>query len=52
MTTDFTNTGYEVTVKKSDGTTVEIHMDKSYNVWQGHGPGRQAGPGAPPTRGA
>ena len=35
MTTDFTNTGYEVTVKKPDGTTVEIHIHKSYNVWIG-----------------
>ena len=52
VTTDFTNTGYEVTVKKSDGTTVEIHMDKSDNVQQGRGPGGPAGPSAPAAPGA
>ena len=31
-TTDFTGNGYEVTVKKSDGSTVEIHLDNSFNV--------------------
>ena len=52
VTTDFTNTGYEVSVKKSDGTTVEIHMDKFDNVQQGHGPGRPAGPRAAAPPGA
>jgi hypothetical protein len=43
VTTDFPGSGYEVTVTKSDGTTVEVHLDGSYNVVQGpRGPG---GPG-------
>jgi len=36
-TTDFTGNGYEVTVKKSDGSTVEIHLDNSFTVVDGHG---------------
>ncbi len=36
VTTDFTQNGYEVTVKKTDGTTVEVHLDGSFNVMQGH----------------
>jgi len=39
VTTDFTGTGYEVTVTKTDGTQVEVHLDSSFNVEQ-HGPGR------------
>ena len=39
VTTDFTKNGYEVTVTKSDGTQVEVHLDSSFNV--------QTGPGAP-----
>jgi hypothetical protein len=32
--------GYEVTVTKSDGTSVEVHLDSSLNVRQGPpGPG-------------
>ncbi len=38
VTTDFTQTGYEVTVTKSDGSTVEVHLDSSFNAFQG-GPG-------------
>ena len=38
VTTDFTKTGYEVTVTKSDGTQVEVHLDSSFNVMQGPGP--------------
>lgn len=52
VTTDFTNSGYEVTVRKSDGSTVEIHMDRSYNVMQDHGPGGPAGQRATGTAGA
>ena len=37
VTTDFTKSGYEVTVTKSDGSTVEVHLDSSFNVMQGHG---------------
>jgi uncharacterized membrane protein YkoI len=44
VTTDFTGDGYEVTVKKSDGSTVEVHLDKSFNVIQG-GPGGHHGHG-------
>jgi hypothetical protein len=35
VTTDMTGTGFEVTVTKSDGTTTEVHMDSSLNVFQG-----------------
>jgi hypothetical protein len=38
VTTDYTQSGYEVTVTKSDGSTVEVHLDSSFNVLQG-GPG-------------
>jgi len=36
VTTDFHGDGYEVTVTKADGSTVEIHLDSSFNVHQGH----------------
>jgi hypothetical protein len=39
VTTDYVGTGYEVTVTKSDGSTVELHLDGSFNVRQGP-PGR------------
>jgi hypothetical protein len=42
VTTDYFGTGYEVTVTKSDGSTVELHLDSSFDVMQGPGPG---GPG-------
>jgi hypothetical protein len=45
VTTDFTGNGYEVTVTKSDGSKVELHLDSSFNVMQGP-PGR-GGPGGP-----
>ena len=34
-----TGTGYETTVTKSDGSTVEVHLDSSFNVVThgGHG---------------
>jgi hypothetical protein len=35
VTTDFTQNGYEVTVTKSDGSTVEVHLDSSFTVMQG-----------------
>ena len=44
VTTDFTGDGYEVTVTKSGGSQVEVHLDSSFNVMQGHGPGG-GGPG-------
>jgi hypothetical protein len=38
VTTDATGSGYEVTVTKADGSTVEVHMDSSFTVRQGgHG---------------
>jgi hypothetical protein len=37
VTTDVTGNGYEVTVTKSDGTQVEVHLDQSFNV-ANHGP--------------
>ena len=37
VTADFDGSGYEVTVTKSDGSTVEIHLDSSFNVMQGQG---------------
>jgi hypothetical protein len=32
VTTDVSGTGYEVTVTKSDGSTVEVHLDQSFTV--------------------
>jgi hypothetical protein len=48
VTTDYPGTGYEVTVTKSDGSTVEVHLDGSFNELQmpadGHGgPGGSGG---------
>jgi nicotinic acid phosphoribosyltransferase len=37
VTTDHTGTGYEVTVTKPDGSTVEVHLDSSFTVVQGFG---------------
>jgi hypothetical protein len=45
VTTDYTQNGYEVTVTKSDGSKVEVHLDSSFNVMQG--PGGHGGPSAP-----
>ena len=38
VTTDFMGNGYEITVTKTDGTQVEVHLDSSFNVMQGGGP--------------
>jgi hypothetical protein len=43
VTTDFSGHGYEVTVTKSDGSKVEVHLDSAFNAL--HGPG---GPGGMP----
>jgi len=43
VTTDFTGSGYEVTVTKSDGSTVEVHLDSSFAV-----AGPQGGMGGAP----
>ena len=37
VTADFTGTGYELTVTKADGSTVDVHLDGSFNAFQGHG---------------
>ena len=42
VTTDFTGQHYEVTVTKSDGSQMEVHLDNSFNVVQG---GPQGAPG-------
>ena len=55
VTTDFTGNGFEVTVTKTDGAKVEVHLDSSYHVVQGcpGGPGGMHGPGGqPPSNGA
>lgn len=46
VTTDYFGHGYEVTVTKSDGSKVEIHLDKSFNVMAGPG---GCGGGPPPS---
>jgi hypothetical protein len=43
VTTDYRGNGYEVTVTTPDGTSVDVHLDSSFAVMQGRGPG---GPGA------
>ena len=52
VTTDYTKTGYETTVTKSDGTKVEVHLDSSFNVMQGPGGAGGHPPGAPGGAGA
>jgi len=46
VTTDYFGNGYEVTVTKSDGSKVEIHLDSSFAVMGP--PGGPAGPPPPP----
>lgn len=43
VTTNFTGDGYEVTVTKSDGSSVEVHLDSSFNVMDHGGPGGAGG---------
>ena len=45
VTTDYAGSGYEVTVTKSDGITVEVHLDSSFDAMQFGGP-------PPPSTGA
>ena len=57
VTTDFTGSGYEVTITKTNGSKVEVHLDKSFKVMQGpgagmHGGGMHGGPGMPGGYGA
>ena len=53
VTTDFSGDGYELTVTKSDGSKLEVHLDQSFNVMQGHGGSRPGGApeGAPGVAG-
>jgi hypothetical protein len=37
VTSDYTGNGYETTVTKADGSTVELHLDSSFNAFQGGG---------------
>jgi hypothetical protein len=46
VTTDYFGHGYEVTVTKADGSTVEIHLDSSFDVRAGP---RGCGGGPPPS---
>lgn len=48
VTTDFAGSGYEVTVTKPDGSAVEVRLDSSFTVMQGHGPGGPSGGGRGP----
>jgi len=50
VTTDYAGGGYEVTVTKSDGTAVEVHLDSAFKAMQGPGgnhPGGDHPAGAP-----
>jgi len=48
VTTDYFGSGYEVTVTKSDGSKVEIHLDSSFNVMaRGFGEPPPAPPSGP-----
>jgi hypothetical protein len=47
VTTDYFGNGYEVTVTKTDGTKVEIHLDSNFNALPAPPRGRFGGP--PPT---
>lgn len=44
VTTDMTGSGYEVTVAKADGSTVEVHLNSSFAV-QNNGPVGRPGDG-------
>jgi hypothetical protein len=54
VTTDFSGSGYETTVTKSDGSKVEVHLDSAFRVMQGRGghAGCPGGPGAHDGRGS
>jgi hypothetical protein len=47
VTTDYFGDGYEVTVTKSDGSEVEIHLDSSFALMGP--PGGQSGAPPPPS---
>jgi hypothetical protein len=50
VTTDYFGNGYEVTVTKSDGSKVEYHLDRSFQVLPRAG--RWGGPPPPPPSGS
>ena len=37
VTSEFTGNGYETTETKADGSSVEVHLDSSFNALQGGG---------------
>jgi hypothetical protein len=37
VTGDFTGSGYETTVTKSDGSTVDVHLDSNFQAMDGSG---------------
>jgi hypothetical protein len=37
VTTNYTRNGYEVTVTKSNGSKIEVHLDSSFNAMPGPG---------------
>lgn len=43
VTTDYSGDGYEVTVTKSDGSKIEVHLNRSFQAVRG-----PQGPGCPP----
>ena len=49
VTTDYFGNGYEVTVTQSDGTSVEYHLDSSFNVMSRPPGGPAGGPRAAST---
>jgi hypothetical protein len=49
VTTDYFGDGYELTVTKSDGSKVEIHLDSSFEVMGP--PGGRGSPQSPPSWG-
>ncbi len=48
VTSDCSGSGYEVTVTKSDGSKVEVHLDSSFNALQGPGGAPMQGGGPMP----
>ena len=53
VTTDFFGHGYEVDITRSDGTKVTVHLDSSFKVMAGPGPGHPGDGfrGGPPAGG-
>jgi len=51
VTSDFTGTGYELTVTKSDGTQVDVHLDSTFNVMMGGHRGPDGLDGGAPSAG-